>query len=114
MNEDYDAKLELIRQELHELKALLQARDGLPFVLSLEAAALHLGDISLPTLRRMIKAGLVRTVPINKREMVPASEVRRIGTPEARASTVQPMKKKQRAATANGEAAKIRAALKKR
>ncbi len=51
----------------------------LPSVLTKEAAAFEL-SISVKTLSRMIKAGLVSTVPINKREMVPASEIRRLAS----------------------------------
>lgn len=109
---DFDARLADIRDELRELRLMVQSRDGLPFVLEPEAAAKEL-SISVPTLRRMISAGLVRTVMINKRAMVPASEVRRLGTPAERPSSVTaPPKKKQRLADSKSEASKIRAALK--
>jgi hypothetical protein len=109
---DFDARLAEIRDELRELKVMVQSRDGLPFVLEPEAAAQEL-SVSLPTLRRMIKSGLCRTVLINKRAMVPASEVRRLGTPAVPKNAAQPVKRRQAAITATEDAERLRAALKK-
>lgn len=77
-----EAALARIEEGLRVLaRSSLPTRD-LPTVLSLEHAAAELGGISPQTVRRMIRAGDIRTVRISKREGIPRDEIERIARGE--------------------------------
>jgi len=66
--------------EVRALRLMIEGR-GLPQVLTMKRAAVEL-SVSLSQLGVLIRSGSLLTVTIGKRRMVPASEVRRLATPE--------------------------------
>lgn len=107
-----------VRKALNELKAQvvqLQAlvQPELPQVLTKKRAAREL-SVSLTTLNRLVAAGQIWVVHLGGRQMVPASEVRRVAsiqrTSARRPKQVEPSPPP----SAKLEAEKARAMLKKR
>lgn len=80
-----------VEQLLAEVRRLV-AGQAEPLTVSVEEAAKRLG-VSPATIRRMLVAGLIQSVRIGKRRMVPMSELRRLAEPV-------PAQKMERAAVA--------------
>lgn len=78
--ERLEALLGEIKERVEGLEAKLRP---LPTCLTIEEAAARLG-VSPSTMKRMIKSGDVHTATINKRSMVPVSELERVATPDTK------------------------------
>lgn len=100
-----------LKAQVAELKALVQPE--LPQILTKKRAAREL-SISMTTLNRLIAAGLVWSVQLGERQMVPASEVRRLANIQRGASRRSKPATQLRETSAKEEAAKAREMLKRR
>lgn len=72
----------LLGEVLAAVRELMRLQTELPMVLSLEDAAKQLGDMSVPTLKRMIRDGEIDAVSLRKRVGIPRSEIERIARGE--------------------------------
>lgn len=77
MSRELRAEFKALRAEVQELRETMV----LPGVMTNKRAAKAL-SIGLTTLKLMIRRGQISTVAIGNRQMVPASEVRRVSTPK--------------------------------
>ncbi len=73
-----EEQLAAIRKRLEEIHEE-QGFAGLPTVVTMQRAAREL-SVSTTTLKLMIRRRELMTVPIGKRQMVPASEIRRLAS----------------------------------
>lgn len=118
---EMSSQLKQIREEIGRIAERLVERPGgtLPRVLTKDQAAKQL-SISVRKLRGLIRDGLVVTVPIGRRNLIPLSEVERMADP-APVGQKQPVdsivvrsngapRKKTPRAAAQAEVEKMRAA----
>lgn len=113
-----EAELRAIREEMARLNARLEVTgSALPPLLTKRAAAAAL-SVSLSKLKQLIRSHVVLTVMLDKRAMVPASEVQRLATPRSGQppSVRQASRRKQvpQGLTGAAGAAALRASLRKR
>lgn len=100
---DLLVEVRALRAEIHEMKstaALLMAPKPQPKLLNAAAAARRLG-IDPKTLRKAIDAGRVRTVLVDKRSMVPASEIDRLSKPAEPINPAPPRAERDRKVSGN-------------
>lgn len=96
--------LAAVRELVQQVKSL-----QLPAVLSFEDACAQLGKISVPTLKRMIRRGEIRAVPLSGRMGIPRDEIERIARGEVSPKAAQPPKsRRQKALDASSSADAIR------
>lgn len=101
---------ELVERLLAEVRRVAES-GRLPTTLSMPRAAREL-DVSLTTLKRMVRVGRILTCEIGGRLHIPKDEILRLATPTKPKSTPPPPPP--RGAAAKKEAEKIRALARKR